>query len=106
MKAEAPNHQRKRRRKRTCACGTGAGDGSVGDGNGERSVEEEVARDGEPDDPSAHNYNIVVGYFGRPGRRCGGLGLGPMPEREEGAPTPAPWAADREALGDAYRRRS
>lgn len=65
-----------------------------------------MARDGEPDDPSAHNYNIVVGDFGRPGRRCGGLGLGTMPERAEGAPTPAPWAADREALGGAQRRRS
>jgi hypothetical protein len=65
-----------------------------------------VARDGEPDDPSAHNYNIVVGGFGRPGHRCGGLGLGPMPERAEGAPKPAPWAAHREALGRAHRLRS
>lgn len=64
-----------------------------------------MARDGKPYDSSAHNYNIVVGGFGRPGRRCGGLGLGPMPEREEGAPTPtpSPWAVDREALGGAQR---
>ena len=65
-----------------------------------------MPRDGKPDDPSAHNYNIVVGDFGRPGRRRGGLGLGPMPERAEGAPTAAPWAADREAMGAAQRRRS
>jgi len=92
--------------RRTCASGAGAGDGGVSDGDGERSVEEEVARDRESDDSGPHDHHIVVGGVG--GRGPGGPDLGLRPERAEPALAlaPAPWAADTEALGDARGRRS
>ena len=91
--------------RRTCASGAGAGDGGVSDGDGERSVEEEVARDRESDDSGPHDHHIVVGGVG--GRGPGGADLGLRPERAEPALAlaPAPWAADTEALGDERTRR-
>ena len=90
--------------RRTCASGAGAGDGGVSDGDGERSVEEEVARDRESDDSGPHDHHIVVGGVG--GRGPGGPDLGLRPERAEPALAPAPWAADAEALGEVRGRRS
>lgn len=79
---------------RTRTGGARAGDRGVRDGDGERSVEEEVARDGEAHDPGAHDDHVVVGDVARPG---------PGLEREKRAPASRP--AEGEAQRGARRRR-